>query len=218
MIRECFAGPGWRRQDRPSCGRLGPGRQAAAWRGGLRKLFDKLGRHGRILALADQPASFGALPVAVARMCGHQIADLPGPVVRRLAELHPGTAKIDVRDAWVIAGAARTLPHTLRRVDAGGPGPGSPASGRSGAVVAVRRAGRAAQGRPARSSPRSPSRRAGLHRHGHPYRHGSAEPTGCAHCRPAFSTHLAAERLRPELNRGSDNMVRIRSRRFTAQT
>jgi hypothetical protein len=87
--------------------------------------------------VADQPAPFGALPVAVARVCGHQIADPPGPVVRRLAELHPGTAKIDVRDAWVIAGAARTLPHTLRRVDAGGPGPGSPASGRSGAVVAV---------------------------------------------------------------------------------
>jgi hypothetical protein len=32
---------------------------------GLRKLFDKLGRHGRILVVVDQPASIGALPVAV---------------------------------------------------------------------------------------------------------------------------------------------------------
>jgi transposase len=86
---------------------------------GLRKLFDKLGRHGRILAVVDQPASIGALPVAVARACGHQIAYLPGLVMRRLADLHPGTAKTDARDAYVIADAARTLPHTLRRVDAG---------------------------------------------------------------------------------------------------
>ena len=86
---------------------------------GLRKLFDKLARHGRVLAVVDQPASIGALPVAVARACGHQVAYLPGLVMRRLADLHPGTAKTDARDAFVIADAARTLPHTLRRVDTG---------------------------------------------------------------------------------------------------
>lgn len=86
---------------------------------GLRKLFDKLGRHGRILAVVDQPSSIGALPVAVARACGLQVAYLPGLVMRRLADPHPGTAKTDVRDAYVIADAARTLPHTLRRVDDG---------------------------------------------------------------------------------------------------
>ncbi|MDM4719769.1 IS110 family transposase [Micromonospora sp. WMMA1363] len=86
---------------------------------GLRKLFDKLARHGRVLMVVDQPASIGALPVAVARVCGHQVAYLPGLVMRRLADLHPGTAKTDARDAYVIADAARTLPHTLRRVDAG---------------------------------------------------------------------------------------------------
>ncbi|MDG4765726.1 IS110 family transposase [Solwaraspora sp. WMMD406] len=86
---------------------------------GLRKLFDKLARHGQILAVVDQPASIGALPVAVARACGHQVAYLPGLVMRRLADLHPGTAKTDARDAYVIADAARTLPHTLRRVDTG---------------------------------------------------------------------------------------------------
>ncbi|WP_198940534.1 IS110 family transposase [Micromonospora sp. CB01531] len=86
---------------------------------GLRRLFDKLGRHGLILVVVDQPASIGALPVAVARACGHQVAYLPGLVMRRLADLHPGTAKTDARDAYVIADAARTLPHTLRRVDTG---------------------------------------------------------------------------------------------------
>ena len=86
---------------------------------GLRRLFDKLGRHGRILVVVDQPASIGALPVAVARAGGHQVAYLPGLVMRRLADLHPGTAKTDARDAYVIADAARTLPHTLRRVDTG---------------------------------------------------------------------------------------------------
>ena len=34
----------------------------------------------------------------------------------RLADLQPGQAKTDARDAYVIADAARTHPHTLRRV------------------------------------------------------------------------------------------------------
>ncbi|AXH89348.1 IS110 family transposase [Micromonospora aurantiaca] len=85
----------------------------------LRQLFDKLARHGRVLVVVDQPASIGALPVAVARACGHQVAYLPGLAMRRIADLHPGTAKTDARDAYVIADAARTLPHTLRRVDVG---------------------------------------------------------------------------------------------------
>ncbi|NED49718.1 IS110 family transposase, partial [Micromonospora aurantiaca] len=85
----------------------------------LRQLFDKLARHGRILVVVDQPASIGALPVAVARACGHQVAYLPGLAMRRIADLHPGAAKTDARDAYVIADAARTLPHTLRRVDVG---------------------------------------------------------------------------------------------------
>ena len=85
----------------------------------LRALFDRLGRHGRLLVVVDHPASIGALPVAVARACGHQVAYLPGLAMHRIADLHPGTAKTDARDAYVIADAARTLPHTLRRVGAG---------------------------------------------------------------------------------------------------
>jgi transposase len=37
--------------------------------------------------------------------------------MRRAADLHPGEAKTDARDAFVIAETARTMPHTLRAVD-----------------------------------------------------------------------------------------------------
>ena len=73
----------------------------------------------QILVVVDQPASIGALPVAVARSMNIQVAYLPGLAMRRIADLHPGNAKTDARDAYVIADAARTLPHALRRVDVG---------------------------------------------------------------------------------------------------
>jgi transposase len=80
------------------------------------KLVESAGGPARLLIVVDQPASIGALPVAVAR--GHHVpvAYLPGLSMRRLADLHPGQAKTDARDAFVIADAARTLPHTLRAV------------------------------------------------------------------------------------------------------
>ncbi|MCP2256307.1 Transposase [Prauserella aidingensis] len=85
----------------------------------LREVFDRLASHGRILVVVDQPATIGALPVTVARACGHEVAYLPGLAMRRIADLYPGNAKTDARDALVIADAARTLPHTLRAVDIG---------------------------------------------------------------------------------------------------
>ena len=85
----------------------------------LRALFDKLARHGTLLVVVDQPATIGALPVAVARATGHQVAYLPGLAMRRIADLYPGRAKTDARDAFIIADAARSLPHTLRPVDVG---------------------------------------------------------------------------------------------------
>ncbi len=85
----------------------------------LEDLFAKLQAHGPVLVIVDQPNTIGALPIAVARSMGIQVAYLPGLAMRRIADLHPGTAKTDARDAYVIADAARTLPHTLRRVDAG---------------------------------------------------------------------------------------------------
>ena len=69
-----------------------------------------------MLVVVDQPASIGALPLAVARDAGCEVAYLPGLAMRRIADLYPGEAKTDARDAHVIADAARTMPHTLRRV------------------------------------------------------------------------------------------------------
>lgn len=63
--------------------------------------------------------------------------------MRRIADLTPGTAKTNRRDAAVIAQAAATMPHTLRDVTAAGkeaasltmpagsgPGPGAPGRAR----------------------------------------------------------------------------------------
>ncbi|MTB71818.1 IS110 family transposase [Arsenicicoccus sp. MKL-02] len=83
----------------------------------LRALYEQLSTVGPVLVVVDQPASIGALPVAVARAAGVDVAYLPGLAMRRIADLHPGAAKTDARDAFVIADAARTMPHTLRRVD-----------------------------------------------------------------------------------------------------
>ncbi|WP_433489960.1 IS110 family transposase [Nocardia grenadensis] len=85
----------------------------------LRAVFNKLATHGRLLIVVDQPNTIGALPVTVARACGHDVAYLPGLSMRRIADLYPGQAKTDARDAHIIADAARTMPHTLRRVDVG---------------------------------------------------------------------------------------------------
>ncbi|AEA29048.1 transposase IS116/IS110/IS902 family protein (plasmid) [Pseudonocardia dioxanivorans CB1190] len=86
----------------------------------LTEVFIHLAAHGRVLVVVDQPASIGALAVAVARSLNIEVAYLPGLVMRRIADLHPGQGKTDARDAHVIAaqirGAARTMPHTLRRV------------------------------------------------------------------------------------------------------
>ena len=85
----------------------------------LRRLFTELLVHGPVLVVVDQPNNIGALPIAVARAVDCQVGYLPGLAMRRIADLHPGQAKTDARDAYVIADAARTMPHTLRRVDAG---------------------------------------------------------------------------------------------------
>jgi transposase len=83
----------------------------------LRELFTALqDKHGTVLAVVDQPASIGALPLAVARDTGCQVAYLPGLTMRRIADLYPGEAKTDARDASIIADAARAMPHTLRNL------------------------------------------------------------------------------------------------------
>ena len=83
----------------------------------LKAMIKSLTKHGRLLFVVDQPATIGALPVAVAQASGIEVGYLPGLAMRRIADLHPGEAKTDARDAMIIASAARTMPHTLRNVE-----------------------------------------------------------------------------------------------------
>ena len=59
-----------------------------------------------------------ALAVAVAQDMGITVGYLPGLSMRRIADLAPGSAKTDAKDAAVIAQAARSMPQTLRAVSA----------------------------------------------------------------------------------------------------
>ncbi|GAA4019280.1 IS110-like element IS110 family transposase [Streptomyces marokkonensis] len=84
----------------------------------LLELFTKLvAKFGTVLVVVDQVANIGALPVTAARAAGCRVAYLPGLSMRRAADLYPGEAKTDARDAFVIADTARTMPHTLRAID-----------------------------------------------------------------------------------------------------
>lgn len=78
----------------------------------IRELFAKLSQTGPLLLVVDQPKTIGALPVAIAQDMGVHIAYLPGLTMRRVADLHPGEAKTDARDAFIIAETAHTMPHT----------------------------------------------------------------------------------------------------------
>lgn len=80
----------------------------------LRDMVHELKAHGRLLFVVDQPATFGALPLAVALSAGVGLGYLPGLAMRRIADIHAGEAKTDARDAVIIAQAARTMPHALR--------------------------------------------------------------------------------------------------------
>jgi transposase len=82
----------------------------------MRAVLQKLKQHGIVLVVVDQPATIGALPIAVAQAEGVLVGYLPGLAMRRIADLHAGEAKTDARDAAIIAQAARTLPHALRSI------------------------------------------------------------------------------------------------------
>lgn len=79
----------------------------------ITELLTELSAAGSVLVVVDQPRNIGALPVAVARAAGIEVAYLSGLRMRRIADLYPGNAKTDARDAYIIADAARTLPDTL---------------------------------------------------------------------------------------------------------
>ncbi|CBT77405.1 MULTISPECIES: IS110-like element ISAar17 family transposase [Glutamicibacter] len=82
----------------------------------LVSVYQNLSAKGTVLVVVDQPATIGALAVAVAQNLGIPVAYLPGLSMRRIADMYPGTAKTDEKDAFIIADAARTMPHTLRSI------------------------------------------------------------------------------------------------------
>lgn len=53
----------------------------------LRAVIDQLASHGVVLLVVDQPATIGALPVAVAQAAGALVGYLPGLAMRRIADL-----------------------------------------------------------------------------------------------------------------------------------
>ena len=83
----------------------------------LRTVITDLHQHGAVLVVVDQPNTIGALPIAIARDVGADVAYLPGLAMRKAADLYPGRSKTDARDAFIIADTAQTMPHTLRAVD-----------------------------------------------------------------------------------------------------
>jgi transposase len=74
----------------------------------LIKILDAAGEHGVVGLVIDQPGSIAQLALALARQRDVPVAYIPGLVMRRAADLYPGDAKTDRRDAYVIADTART--------------------------------------------------------------------------------------------------------------
>ena len=52
-------------------------------------IYTKLSAQGRVLVVVDQPATIGALAIAVAGHMGIEVAYLPGLTMRRIADLYP---------------------------------------------------------------------------------------------------------------------------------
>ncbi len=101
---------------------------------GLRQDFDAvtagLGPAGfallrpQVLVAGQRPSPSAAaprsgsepLPLDVARDVGRWVAHPPGPTMR-IVDLCPGGARTDARDAFIVADAAREMPHTSRSPD-----------------------------------------------------------------------------------------------------
>jgi len=74
----------------------------------LVKVLDASAELGVVGLVIDQPGSIAQLALALARQREVPVAYIPGLVMRRAADLYPGDAKTDRRDAYVIADTART--------------------------------------------------------------------------------------------------------------
>jgi transposase len=83
----------------------------------LEVLMAEAGEHGVAGLVIDQPGSIAQLAIAVAGRHDVPVAYVPGLVMRRAADLYPGEAKTDRRDAFVIADTARTRRRSVHWLD-----------------------------------------------------------------------------------------------------
>lgn len=74
----------------------------------LEALLETAAEHGTPGLVIDQPGLIAQLAIAVAARRGVPVAYVPGLVMRRAADLYPGEAKTNQRDAFVLADTART--------------------------------------------------------------------------------------------------------------
>jgi transposase len=84
----------------------------------LEALLDRASAHGTVGLVIDQPGSIAQLALAIARQREVPVAYVPGLVMRRAADLYPGEAKTDRRDAYVIADTGRTRRRQVHWLDA----------------------------------------------------------------------------------------------------
>ena len=84
----------------------------------IEALLDQAGKHGVPGLVIDQPGSIAQLVLAVAARREVPVAYVPGLVMRRAADLYPGEAKTDRRDAYIIADTARTRRKQVHWLDA----------------------------------------------------------------------------------------------------
>ena len=86
----------------------------------LQHLLTKLvTKYGPALLVVDQPATIGALPVAVAQSLDDvEVAYLPGLTMRRVADLHAGSARNPMPGMPTLSPKPRTMPATLRAIAA----------------------------------------------------------------------------------------------------
>ena len=81
-------------------------------------LLDRAASFGAPALVVDQRGSLASLVLAVAARRGVPVAYVPGLVMRRAADLYPGEAKTDRRDAFVLADTGRTRRRQVHGLDA----------------------------------------------------------------------------------------------------
>ena len=84
----------------------------------IEALLDRAVKHGVPGLVIDQPGSIAQLVLAVAAKREVPVAYVPGLVMRRAADLYPGEAKTDRRDAYILGDTARTRRKQVHWLDA----------------------------------------------------------------------------------------------------